>query len=231
MKDYFSFSKKERIAIAVLLSLTGLFLVLPYYFRQEKEPPAEVNTILTQKDETGGAPAVIPETAKPARTLFVFDPNTISEVQWLQLGLRERTVKTIMNYRNKGGRFRTAEDIRKIWGLKPGEAELLIPYIRIAPAASLQDATRKKEAIPAPAKNLKTYHIPTIRINTATAEEWEVLPGIGPVLSTRIVRFREKLGGFESVQQVSKTYGLSDTVFRLILPYLRLDTAARINER
>jgi competence ComEA-like helix-hairpin-helix protein len=50
------------------------------------------------------------------------------------------------------------------------------------------------------------------------------LPGIGAKLSARILQFRNKLGGFHSVEQVKETYALHDSVFQKIAPYLKLHT-------
>lgn len=61
-----------------------------------------------------------------------------------------------------------------------------------------------------------------IRINAADSAEWERLPYIGAGYAGRIVRFRERLGGFHSVIQVGETYGLPDSVFKKIQPYLQL---------
>lgn len=63
---------------------------------------------------------------------------------------------------------------------------------------------------------------PVIHINAADSAQWEQLPHIGPRYAGRIVRFRERLGGFHDVIQVSETYGLPDSVFKKIQPYLRL---------
>jgi DNA uptake protein ComE-like DNA-binding protein len=59
-------------------------------------------------------------------------------------------------------------------------------------------------------------------VNTADSAQWESLPGIGPVLAARIVKFRERLGGFYSIRQIGETYGLPDSTFNKIQPYLRL---------
>jgi competence ComEA-like helix-hairpin-helix protein len=48
------------------------------------------------------------------------------------------------------------------------------------------------------------------------------LPGIGSKLANRIIRFRDKLGGFYSVEQVGETYGLPDSTFQKIKPFLIL---------
>ena len=51
------------------------------------------------------------------------------------------------------------------------------------------------------------------------------LPGIGSKLANRIIGFREKLGGFYSVDQIAEVYGVSDSVFQQIKPRLRCDSA------
>ncbi len=61
-----------------------------------------------------------------------------------------------------------------------------------------------------------------VNINTADSAEWERLPYIGSGYAGRIVRFRERLGGFHSVIQVGETYGLPDSVFNKIQPLLIL---------
>ena len=60
----------------------------------------------------------------------------------------------------------------------------------------------------------------TIDINTADSATWESLPGIGPVLSARIIKFRNALGGFASVDQIGQTYGLEPETFQRIKPDL-----------
>jgi competence protein ComEA len=65
---------------------------------------------------------------------------------------------------------------------------------------------------------------PVIFINSADSSAWEALPGIGPTLAARLIRFREKLGGFYSIAQVAETYGLPDSTFKKIQASLRLDS-------
>ena len=65
-----------------------------------------------------------------------------------------------------------------------------------------------------------------IPINTADSAAWETLPGIGPTLAARLVRFREKLGGFYAIAQVAETYGLPDSTFKKIQASLRLDSGS-----
>ncbi len=68
----------------------------------------------------------------------------------------------------------------------------------------------------------KRMPVPVIDVNAADSAQWERLPGIGPTLAKRIVGFRERLGGFYDTRQVGEVYGLADSVFNKIQPFLRL---------
>jgi competence ComEA-like helix-hairpin-helix protein len=155
-------------------------------------------------------------------SLFYFDPNTLSADGWRRLGLREKTIATIQNYISKGGKFRQPDDIKKIWGLFPRDAERLMPYIQIANTV---------KNIVSPGKNVGEYRSPwkdskrgvkPIAINESDTTAWIALPGIGSKLSQRIVNFRSKLGGFYNIEQVGETFGLPDSTFQIIKPLLRL---------
>ncbi len=67
---------------------------------------------------------------------------------------------------------------------------------------------------------------PLLEINTSDSASLEALPGIGPVLSARIIKFRKLLGGFASVDQLREVYGLSEEVFGLISSRVYADTTA-----
>lgn len=155
--------------------------------------------------------------------LFYFDPNTLDEAGWKRLGLREKTIATILNYRDKGGRFRQPEDIKKIWGLFPDEAERLIPYISIAEQVDAGEQKPPDTGINFAEKKSERKAVAIININAADSNAFVSLPGIGPKLSQRIINFRNKLGGFYSVEQVGETFGLPDSVFQKVKPYLRLE--------
>ena len=59
-----------------------------------------------------------------------------------------------------------------------------------------------------------------INVNTATAETFQQLPGIGEILSRRIVKYRTSLGGFQRIDQLKNVYQLQASVYEEIEPYL-----------
>jgi competence protein ComEA len=231
-KDYFSFTKKERVAVFILLTIIVVFVILPFYYSPSfKEPVVDeelqakfdalknggANNQNEQTDSLLSVPANTANNLQNSEThFFYFDPNTIDAAGWKRLGVRDKTIQTILNYRNKGGHFKSADDLRKIYGLRKEEADALAPFVRIETAKPVAENNVVQE------KTEKEIEVKKIDINKATVDDWKSLPGIGDVLSNRIVKFRNAIHGFKSVDDISKTYGLPDSTFRLILPYLTM---------
>jgi competence ComEA-like helix-hairpin-helix protein len=74
-------------------------------------------------------------------------------------------------------------------------------------------------------KQQKPYAPKRIDINTAGVEDWKAFKGIGETLSNRIVKYREKLGGFHATRQVAEVYGISDSLFQSIQPFLSVSNS------
>lgn len=247
--DYFTFTRGNRIAIlAILVVLIGIFF-MPDFLIKDTHPKLATNDTswivsmkqLEQKetDKSYSQTKYSEDNSfnyqydrkannynnKTKGELFDFDPNTISAEGWKRLGLRDKTIGTIQNYLNKGGKFRNPEDLSRIYGLFPNEYERIAPYIKIQTTEEVKPYNNKpdnKEKETVPVKNYsKNYAM--VDINTADANELVALPGIGPSFSTRIISFRDKLGGFYSINQVAETFGLPDSTFQKIKQFLKLE--------
>lgn len=221
------------MAVISLLMLMACFIAMPYFYSVKRTPPVVNKALLAMATSMGQVTketgpenkeifsGVVDNPVAANRVLSPFDPNTLSEKGWISMGMRPKTAHTIMNYRNKGGRFRFGDDIRKIWGLSKADADRLIPFVQIA---DTERPSFTRPNIPVSTRLPIETGNRVIDINTATTEEWKTLPGIGEVLASRIVKFRERMGGFTDVAQVKKTYGISDSVFILINPWLTVNT-------
>ena len=62
-------------------------------------------------------------------TLFKFNPNTAQEDELTQLGLTQKQINTLLNYRSKGGTFTCKDDFRKLYGIRYRQFQILRPYI------------------------------------------------------------------------------------------------------
>ena len=171
--------------------------------------------------ETKVPPPNDPSSPKQVLRLFSFDPNTVRKEELQQLGFSEKTITILLKYRNKGGRFRKAEDLRKIYGLSEAHFEKVLPYIQIENLITASEEPEKPSEDAPPKQELIQ-----IDINSADVATWQQLKGIGPAYSKRIVKFREGLGGFVSIAQIAETYGLPDSTFQQIKPHLVILTPA-----
>jgi len=164
-----------------------------------------------------GAQPVLASIAAPE--LFPFDPNTATEADLRRLGLPPALVGRLLKYREKGGFFYDKKGFGKLYGLSETEFSRLEPYLAIA--------KRETAVHPATYAGGGTAARPVVEeapvdINTATPDDWQRLPGVGAVRAYKIVRYREKLGGFVAVAQVAETAGLPDSIFQKMHPRLRL---------
>ncbi|HTD92238.1 MAG TPA: helix-hairpin-helix domain-containing protein [Chitinophagaceae bacterium] len=241
---YFSFSRKERIAVLAIVFLFACVFLYPTVmgaFLSKKTIAADtawvvaVHQLEQATDSNAGISYKTPGYTKGHQStyrdpssgeLFYFDPNTVTAEGWQRLGLRERTVKTILNYIGKGGHFRKAGDLRRVYGLFPDEFDRLAPYIRIVNSSSHQD----EPSIPGASASVPDRphksrpSVSPIDINFADTSAFIALPGIGSKLAARIVAFREKLGGFYSIAQIGEIYGLQDSTFQQLKSYFLLAT-------
>ena len=222
-----SFSKKEKNGIIVIVFINLLLIFTPFiyerFFPEKEETIVDLITELKsleeiQKDSVKDFGKRLQssnenqlqienekEKGETKTELFHFNPNVITEREWMKLGVSEKTAKSIQKYLSKGGQFRKPEDIKKIWGIPESLANKLIPFVRIPEINSKYE----KEF---PKKNEQPISL--IDINKADSASWESLPGIGPTLAQRIILYREKLGGFLDMSQLLEVWGLQDSVLQ-----------------
>ena len=160
--------------------------------------------------------------AEPTRRVvkrFNFNPNTISVAQWQALGLPGWLAERIDKYRSKGGRFRKKDDLKRIYNFPPDLYQELEPYMMLEEVAkgdypAAREPGYNTEAIPgkSPAperfERAKPAAVQPFDINTADTIQLARLKGIGSKLAGRIVKFRNALGGFVSVDQYGDIFGL-----------------------
>ena len=249
--------RRERRGTFILSLLLVVMLAVRLIAFRPGEVPAELPPLPVAQDDPAGGTGAVGSMPVP----FVFDPNTSSFDDLVSLGLTERQARTLVNYRSSGARFRRPEDLRRVYGIDSATAERLIPYIIIAgdpegksgekqgggeresfrggygEAAAIRTARNRV----VDSEDLHTETVPEpeltpIDLNLCIAAELERLPGIGPVLAERIIKYRSLLGGFVDTGQLKEVYGLDTSVARMaagrviltpdLVKFLVLDSAS-----
>ncbi|MGK6352893.1 ComEA family DNA-binding protein [Parapedobacter sp. DT-150] len=237
-----AFSRRELTGICVLgVFLLALWLAPRLYRTREVRDSdlsdhivhierflATANATKPLATEPVRKPASAPRRGEPIEYV-AFDPNGLAVTDWKRLGLSEGQIRVIKNYEAKGGRFRKKEDLKKIYSIDEADYSRLEPYIRISTTGESSVPPRPDSSYrrsndfgrEEPARQL----IP-LDLNATDSLELQRLPGIGPVYASRIVRFRDRLGGFYHISQLMDVYGFDTARFDGLKAHIFVDTAS-----
>ena len=136
-------------------------------------------------------------------SLFNFNPNSVSEYELESLGLSSGQAKTLINFKQKGGKFYKKEDLKKIYSISDELYNKLEPYISI---------------------ERDENEISIIELNSATKEQLKKIRGIGEKTAERLIVYRTKLGGYSNLNQLDDVYGLDSTIKNNKTTYFIINT-------
>jgi len=234
IKAYFKLSKWESIAMLVLcgfmLLLVGINYSLPFIFNKKNNASAADSIALQQlaaqiQADTNTSNWQQYKTYTPSDGSnihgFAFNPNELDDAGWKKLGFSDKAVNTILNYKNKGGKFYCKADVQKMYSISEAEYTKLEPFIQLP--ATKQFAKNRYS------NNYTTKEKITVEINSADTATLNQLRGIGSTLAWRIAEYRKQIGGFYSTAQLKEVYGISDSLITFLQPQLKVD-ASRIQK-
>ncbi len=213
-KDIFYFSMGDRRAIVALgcIAVFAVGVVMVVDAWKEKEGNVKtgekVAVDVEEKEERGEV------------VMRMFDPNTVDSLTLIGFGLKPWKVRNFLHYRAAGKVFRSAEEMGKTHGWTEEDVEKVREYVRVdeeyGKGKRLFGGTEKGQ----PGwegrnekygkdgkrwddwKSNKFHTLTKVDVNTADTAMLRRIPGVGAKISEAIVRYREKLGGFYSVEQL-----------------------------
>ena len=224
LREYFTFNRRQRNGVFVLLSIILIF-ILYLSFSDRFFPPEKTDFSKFEKDiaqfeaaqkqssdsdssETKNyftsSPEGVLRTNSPieeSAERFHFNPNNLPEEDWKRLGLSDKQIKVIKNYESKGGKFRSNEDVKKMYCIPAKLYSSLEAFIQI-PA----DTTRRYAQTPFSSRRRVGDEV--IELNSADTTALISLKGIGSSYARRIIKYRDLLGGFIKKEQLLEVYAL-----------------------
>lgn len=159
--------------------------------------------------------------------LFPFDPNNLPVEDWRKLGFTDKQIAVIKNYEKKGGQFKNKTDLKKIYSINDRLYQRIEPYITIKRVreTSYMEGTQMKNV----RKDLSVVD-DLININTCDTVALMRLNGIGSILSNRILKYKDLLGGFHCVEQLKEVYGITPETYERIKAYIAVGNQAEIKK-
>lgn len=246
----FDFSDRERKGAVFLVLLIACTSVIRVWFAHQKPATEMIDFTdlelqlsiyqwqyeLVRDEHASDLADMLPEADLLAmHSLNDFDPNTVTKEELLGMGFDPKLAQTLINYRSKGGVFRTRDDLKKIYGMNAGEFNRISPYVRIGekylPVVPSQQndqpySTSPEANWPLPSSDAMSRISPFLtELNAADTSALIRLKGIGPVLATRIVKYRNLLGGFANKEQLGEVYGISGDLLLSLQDAVYADTS------
>ncbi|MFO7828216.1 MAG: helix-hairpin-helix domain-containing protein [Bacteroidales bacterium] len=241
LKEYFTFTKRERNGIIVLLSLLLIFIIADNFINfssneeiilmdddfkdqidqfensltkktSDKKTHEYKNDSNTSDDKNNW---FIPD------SLFNFDPNTASKKELQKLGLSKNQINTLLKYRAAGGQFYNNQDLLKVYGIEQKQYNQLKTHILIADQNDHSSFKKDKKDGYWENEDIEL----TIEINSSTKDSLMIINGIGPNFAERIIKYRDLLGGFVSRQQLHEVYGLDSSLINKIRDQIIIDSS------
>lgn len=223
-KIVFLLTREQWLGVAILAVLVGSTLFLLQRSQPTREELAvEVNDstlsdFATHQAQQDSLRKAAWRQKYPRDTIAirmqVFDPNTADSSTLVHLGLKKWQASNMLKYRAKGGRYRQAEDMKKLYGMTDSMYQALLPYIQIDTMAVKQyrDSVRKSRIDTTQSDSVPRYISPkrdtVLNLRTADTTELKLIRGIGSYRAKQIVRYRQQLGGFTHVEQLREIKAL-----------------------
>jgi competence protein ComEA len=232
IKDYFAFNRKEQRGLIILLGLLLLSITFNAFlpvFIPEKEYDItpfqkEVAAFQASVEKLDSAKDIKPEKfyakyqddktcdmAPFKASPYYFDPNELDEQEWINMGMNPKIIRNIIHYREKGGNFSSKEGFAKIYGMHDSIMAVLGPYLRFeVKEKSPSSFYPNDENSAKPDYKSAKYKDNNVMIELNSADSASLLSckGIGPTYAGRIIRYRDRLGGFSNAGQLMEIKGM-----------------------
>jgi len=219
---YFTYTRGEKNAALVLCSILFVLQIVLWYKHYYLKPQ---EYILSQAEQIAADGISKPKYEKKNFSssskinseivLSMFDPNTTDSSGYVALGMSPRQASSLLKYRDRIGGFKNKEEVRAVRVLNAALFERWEPFIALShlPEKKAENNFIKKE---------KKQNWILVDLNSADTSELKDLPFIGSGRAKSIVNYRERLGGFYSIEQLKELRSIPDSVYAIIYPKVKL---------
>lgn len=233
--SYFSVSRREFNGMFVFVIIMILVFLAPYIYEKLTFEPitvkietlnANFDTVKTkQYNSTNYNNNQISKYKHSEGILFKFNPNSLTLAGWVKLGLSPKQAASILKYLDKGGKFYNKEDVKKMYAISPANYLKFEPYINIPQQNNVE---KFKPSLYNQTQNLannKSAQKVVVEINSADSATLTTISGVGPAFASRILKYKNRIGGFVSLEQLKEVYGIDSIKYQQITGQIKVNSS------
>lgn len=212
IKSYFNFTKSQCLGLVLLLSLIVIFQVAFYFidFSQPEKNTSEKQQWLALQSEIDSLKQNVPTSSYK---IYPFNPNFITDFKGYKLGMTVEQIDRLLAFRKQGKFANSPEEFQQVTGISDSLLKAISPYFKFPDWVNKKNSSAKSNWVDYSKTNYdKKEKVVILDINSATKEDLMKVYGIGDGLSERILKQKDVLGEFVSMEQMSDVWGLSPEV-------------------
>ena len=203
MKSHFKFNKQERSGIFFLLLI--IVVLQGAYFYAKTEPFKGSSAFALNKVEQMRLDSLKSSLNTASFKLFPFNPNFLTDHKGYTLGMSTMEIDRLLAFRKQNRYVNSFEEFQKVTMVSDSLLSILSPYFKFPEWHKRTASRKRKMSVDAVETSMRD-------LNQVTAEDLMQIRGIGQTLSKRIIKFRDRLGGFLVDDQLYDVYGLESQV-------------------
>lgn len=227
MKSHFSFSKKQRngvfLLLLIIVFLQGVYFIADFNSEEYIADKEELNNFQTEIDSLR-----LVEIEKRKPKIYPFNPNFITDYKGYTLGMTSEEIDRLLKFRSQDKWVNSAEDFQQVTKVSDSLLSKISPYFKF-PEWVTNPTPKPNYSNQSYSNQPKTYEQKQ-DLNTASASQLQKVFGIGEAYSKRIVAYRVKYSGFIADVQLQEVYGLSPEVIERILEQFTVKTPRQIEK-
>jgi len=222
MKNYFNFSKGQKIGVTVLaiIAITQIIVLNkgseinisdPFSVSTQQYNDIEKSLRNNKKDY---------KKLNKEYSLSKFNPNEFKKSDWKKIGFSDKQSNIIVNYKNRIGGFKRNSDVEKVFVINEKKYKEIEPYLEIQ---NVDNNTSNY------INNFKKQEVLIIyELNSATFNELVTIKGVGEFTAKAILKQKKLIGGFHSIIQLMEVYGIEERNYLTIKEQLSIDDSKLI---
>ncbi|MEW7291149.1 ComEA family DNA-binding protein [Aquimarina sp. 2304DJ70-9] len=218
IKSHFEIHSRFRNGI-FLLAILLLVAVLGYYFYPKSTQPQQSFVELSEFQHQIDSLKELASQKKKTYRLKPFNPNFISDHKGYQLGLSAKEMDRLQEYRSQDKWINSISDFKRVSKVSDSLLAIISPLFKFP---EWKNKTKYKKYAS------KTYPVKSYAqkedLNAATAKQLQGKVNVPDFIAERIVKYRNKLGGFVSDVQLKDVSGLYDNQRKKMLSLFTVKT-------